>query len=231
MLKSRNSQESLKRANPQAQTASAKPEAKKTKSKKPQLKLVENETLEPAKPKRNSAKSTAKAAAPAAQEKTAAKASPRRSAPTSKKHRATATPKARIAATPAGQIPDLALPSVSLTAATLAVNRPAFVPTVAATQSAEPLEPYWLHSPSAPLPRNASLAVYRKPGLFGLIGSWLRNTVTSITGDDRKRSHWAGQRKAAKRKPALGTMHELAALRDENVRLRAQIEALTTKDG
>ncbi len=79
-----------------------------------------------------------------------------------------------------------------------------------------------------PLPRSASLAPYRKTGLFGLIGSWLRiatrQATSGLAGSVRRPNM-----KPKARKPAgqfRAPFDEVAELRDENARLRSQLEAL-----
>ena len=70
-----------------------------------------------------------------------------------------------------------------------------------------------------PLPRNAALAPYRKPGLFGLIGSWLRLAARrpKLPVNLRRPARKDGQPR-----------DDLAALKAENEKLRRQIEALLT---
>ena len=87
-------------------------------------------------------------------------------------------------------------------------------PGLPATQAAELLL-------ITPLPRSAALIPYRKTGLFGLIGSWLRSATRQAT------SGVAGglRRSKAAAKPRL-QIDELAILRAENKRLRGQLEAL-----
>ena len=79
-----------------------------------------------------------------------------------------------------------------------------------------------------PLPRSASLAPYRKTGLFGLIGSWLRiatrQATSGLAGSVRRPNM-----KPKARKPAgqfRAPFDEVAELRAENARLRSQLEAL-----
>ena len=72
-----------------------------------------------------------------------------------------------------------------------------------------------------PLPRSAALTPYRKSGLFGLIGSWLRiatrQAASGIAGGMRRPKMTANSR------PQID---ELAELKAENERLRRQLEAL-----
>ena len=72
-----------------------------------------------------------------------------------------------------------------------------------------------------PLPRSAALTPYRKTGLFGLIGSWLRiatrQAATGVAGSVRRPKLQANPR------PQID---ELAKLRAENARLRRQLDAL-----
>ena len=76
--------------------------------------------------------------------------------------------------------------------------------------AAEPL-------PVTPLPRSASLARYRKPGLFGLIGSWLRLAA-------RRPKLPEALKGPARKKDPPGD--DVGALRAENKRLRRELEAL-----
>ena len=72
-----------------------------------------------------------------------------------------------------------------------------------------------------PLPRSAALTPYRKTGLFGLIGSWLRiatrQAATGVAGSVRRPKLQANPRRQ---------IDELAKLRAENARLRHQLEAM-----
>lgn len=108
--------------------------------------------------------------------------------------------------------PDAVKPRKSALAAQPTVDLPA--------SPAQPAQPAELH-PVTPLPRSAALAPYRKPGLFGLIGSWLRiakrQTASGFAGGAR--------RTAIKPKPHRHR-DELAELRAENESLRRQLEAL-----
>jgi hypothetical protein len=76
-------------------------------------------------------------------------------------------------------------------------------------------------APTSPLPRNASLAPWRKAGLFGLIGSWLRIAARQTTT-----GFAAGIRR--KKRGATGPvpLDEVAELRAENEQLRKQLQAL-----
>lgn len=68
-----------------------------------------------------------------------------------------------------------------------------------------------------PLPHHASLAPYRKPGLFGLIGSWLRLAARS--------PGLPGKLGKPARQPCP-PRNDMAALRAENRQLRRELEAL-----
>jgi hypothetical protein len=68
-----------------------------------------------------------------------------------------------------------------------------------------------------PLPRHASLAPYRKPGLFGLIGSWLRLAARRPALPTNLRRHSASE------KPPRD---DVAALKAENEKLRRQLKDL-----
>jgi hypothetical protein len=97
----------------------------------------------------------------------------------------------------------------------------------ATAQAAKASEPYWLYSVAPPLPRSAAITLYRKPGLLGLIGSWLRGAATTITGDKRRPSHWQGRRRFAAERAEHTAMD---ALREENARLRQQLAAIRARD-
>lgn len=75
--------------------------------------------------------------------------------------------------------------------------------------------------PITPLPRNASLAPYRKTGLFGLIDSWLR-----IAKRQAASGIAAGVRRPELKPKPPAPSDEVAELRAENERLRRQLEAL-----
>jgi hypothetical protein len=75
---------------------------------------------------------------------------------------------------------------------------------------------------NSPLPRNVSLAPYNKPGLFGLIGSWLRLAARRAPLPRRLRKP---DGKIAKPRNVLDT-HKLDELRAENQELRRQLETL-----
>lgn len=72
-----------------------------------------------------------------------------------------------------------------------------------------------------PLPRSASLTRYRKPGLFSLIGSWLRtgtrHAVSGLKVSTRRLDVQAELR---------ASRDEAARLESENQRLLSQVEAL-----
>jgi hypothetical protein len=83
-----------------------------------------------------------------------------------------------------------------------------------------PREAYAEMSANSPLPRHASLAPYRKPGLFGLIGSWLRlaTRLPLLPKSLRKPAESLSQ-----------TSDDLGALKAENEELRRQLESLLAR--
>jgi hypothetical protein len=75
-----------------------------------------------------------------------------------------------------------------------------------------------------PLPRNVSPAPWRKAGLFGMIGAWLR-----IAAKQTNVGFAAGLRRKRMQAKAAKPIGELAELRAENEQLRQQLQALLAK--
>ena len=140
-------------------------------------------------------------------------AKPRLAKPRTAKSKAAKSGTAR--AKPRAAALELIEPPTTQSLASLARSQPvsAATPPVMAARAQSPAEPLLI----TPLPRSASLARYRKLGLFGLIGSWLRLAASLPKLPEKLRG------------PARNDgqpRDDLAALKAENKQLRRELEAL-----
>ena len=124
------------------------------------------------------------------------------------------TARAKVAKPRAAAL-ELIEPPTTQLFASLSRSQPvsAATPPAMAARAQSPAEPLLI----TPLPRSASLARYSKPGLFGLIGSWLRLASRRPKLPEKlgKPARQSGQPR-----------DDLAALREENKQLRRELEAL-----
>ncbi len=178
--------------------AEAAPKAKGPAKRKATAKTAKN-ARKPAAPKKPVRKPAARKAKPKA-------AATRRTTAATKLAKAAPPEAAAIPAqTAAMPLPDIAEP----------LTAPARPAEVRSPQSPPP-------EPLAPLPRKASLAHYRKGGLIEAIGFWLR------TATRRAKAKLGASKVLSQSVEPANEASELAELKEENERLRRQLDALLT---